>query len=419
MVKKPNLVKNQPPNQIDLIACMQCGYCRSVCPVFEETGWESLSPRGKLFVVKNLTTKNSMLERIIGKNLTAKIVRDVGIPLEELRDAIYKCTLCSRCVTKCHVEIPFHEMWEHIRIWMVENGIEPPEKTIGMYDNIANPEFNNPFMEPMEKRDEWYREDYVLPPKADIVYFIGCGTSFYEYQVLLGNMKIFTKAGVNFTTLGKDEICCNAVSMMTGQVENFAELAKRNVENIKKRGAKRVVTGCPGCYRSLKKYKKYVKFDFEIIHTMELIAELIKEGKLEFKKPFKDKDQPIIYHDPCELGRISEFEDHGIYDEPRFILKSVPGIDEIIEFPNCRVDSTCCGGGGGMKAVDYDLSAAIALKKVEQAIELGAKTIVSSCPNCKSQMGIAIEAKKKEYKDRGEKFKMKTMDVVEIVAKSI
>jgi len=83
------------------------------------------------------------------------------------------------------------------------------------------------------------------------------------------------------------------------------------------------------------------------------------------------------------------------------------------------MESDCCGGGGGLKAVDYDLSADISVRKIEEAMELGAKTIVSACPNCKSQIGVAVETKKKEMKEKGEKFKMKVMDVVEVVAKSI
>ncbi len=418
--KVPDLVKNKAPYLDDLTACMQCGYCQSVCPVYEEGKWESLSPRGKLFLMKDLTSKNSALQRLFGKKITNKITGSVEIDHEEFMNAIYRCTLCSRCETVCHVEIEFHEYWDHLREWMVKNGIKPPENTINMYNDIANTDFNNPFKETKDKRDEWYRDDYPdLPATAEVVYYIGCMTSFYEYQVLLNTMKIFTKAGVNFTTLGQEEVCCSAINVMTGQTENFKDIAKRNVDAIKKRGAKRVVTGCPGCFRALRKYKKFVDYDFEIIHTIDLLHEVVTQGKLEWKKDFKSKQLPVIYHDPCELGRILEFEDKPRYDQPREILLAVPGIDEVLEFPTNKLDSACCGGGGGLKATDYDLSSQIALKKVEAAIEIGAKTIVSTCPNCKNQIGIAVELKKAELKKQGEKFKMNVMDVTDVVSKSI
>jgi heterodisulfide reductase subunit D len=413
------IAKSKPPHLDDLYACLQCGFCKAVCPVYREKGWEGFTPRGKVYILKQLIDKSSMLDKILGKKITDILTGRGKIPLDEVMKNIYTCTLCSRCETICHVEINFHEAWEEIRKWLVDNNLGPPEAAVDMYKNIENKEYFNPFMEPLAKRDEWYRDDYKLPEKADVVYFPGCMTSYHEYQLLLNTMKVFTKAGVDFTTLGTDEMCCGAINVMTGQVDNFKEIAKHNIDQIKKRGATRVVTGCPGCLRGLKKYKKYVKYDFKVLHTTELVAELIDKGKLEFKKEFKAKNLPIVYHDPCELGRVSHLEGRGIFEEPRRILKSIPGIDEVLEFPYNNVDSYCCGGGGGLKAVDYDVTTDITARKIDEAIELGANTIVSGCPNCKGQIGIGVELKKEKLKEVGEKFKMNVMDVLDVVAKVI
>ena len=370
-----------PPHMDALDTCLLCGYCQSVCPVYREDGWESLTPRGKVFLLKQILEKNDITDKLFGKKIANKLTGFETIELEDAMEKIYNCTLCSRCETVCHVNIPFHEAWEEIREWMVKKGIKPPENAVNMYGDIANKEFHNPFKEPLAKRDEWYRDEFKLPPRAETVYFIGCMTSFYEYQVLLNTMKIFRAANLDFTTLGQDEMCCGAINALTGQLGNFKDIATHNITAIRKRGAKRVVTGCPGCLRALKKYNKYVDYDFEVIHTMQLIDEIIQNGQLEFKKPVKEKSLPIIFHDPCELGRILEYEEKGVFEQPRRILRSVPGIDEILEYPNNRMDSVCCGGGGGLKAVNYDLSAGVALRKIDEAVELGAKTIVSSCPN--------------------------------------
>jgi heterodisulfide reductase subunit D len=401
---------NKLPNDKDMFACLQCGYCRSVCPVYRETGWESLTPRGKVYWLKQLQSK-SFLDKLMRRKIE---------PNEEWMKRLFSCTLCSRCETICHVEIPFHEFWEEARKWIAENDYGPPQAAKDMYKSIANKEFGNPFMEPTAKRDEWYKDDYKLPDKAEVVYFPGCMTSFYEYQTLLNTLKVFTKIGVDFTTLGADEKCCGAINVMTGQVTNFKEIAKHNVGQIEKRGAKTVVTGCPGCLRGIKKYAKQVgKLSFEVIHTTELLNRLINEEKIEFKKDFKKKNQPVVYHDPCELGRVSELEGKGIFDEPRNILAHIPGMEEILEFPTNKMDSVCCGGGGGLKAVDYDLTTQITARKIDEAVKLGAKTIASSCPNCKSQMSIGVEVKKDEMKAKGEKFKMNVMDIVDIVAKCV
>jgi heterodisulfide reductase subunit D len=402
--------KKKLPNDKDMFACLQCGYCRSVCPVYKETGWESLTPRGKVFWLKQLQSKGLM----------DKLLRRKIEPTEEWMTRLFSCTLCSRCETVCHVDIPFHEFWEDARRWIAENGYGPPQAAKDMYKNIAKEEFGNPFMEPIEKRDEWYKDDYKLPEKAEVVYFPGCMTSYHEYQTLLNTMKVFKKVGIDFTTLGTDEKCCAAINVMTGQVENFKDIATHNVTQIEKRGAKTVVTGCPGCLRGIKKYAKEVgKLSFEVVHTTELMDRLIQEGKVEFKKEFKKKNLPLVYHDPCELGRVSDLEGRGIYEEPRRILNAIPGIDEILEFPTCKRDSYCCGGGGGLKAVDYDLTTNITARKIDEAIKLEAKTIASSCPNCKGQISIGVEAKKEEMKAKGEKFKMNVMDIMDICAKAL
>ena len=134
--EKINLVKNKPPHLDDIYACLQCGYCKAVCPIYRETGWESFTPRGKVYLLKHLISKNSFLDKILGKKIADILTGKGKISLEEAMTKIFTCTLCSRCETICHVDIPFHEYWEEIRKWMVENGIDPPENTINMYKYI-------------------------------------------------------------------------------------------------------------------------------------------------------------------------------------------------------------------------------------------------------------------------------------------
>jgi len=417
--QKTNLIKNKPPHLEDMYACLQCGYCNSVCPVYKETKWESLTPRGKVFLLKHLTTKDSLIDKILGKKITDYLTGRGKISLEEAMEKIFTCTLCGRCETICHVDIDFHKYWLEIRKWMVENGIKPPQNTIDMYNSIAEKEYKNPFVMPATKRDEWYRDEYKFPEKADIVYFIGCVTSYNEYQLLLNTLKVFTSAGIDFTTLGTDEMCCGAVNTMTGQWDNFKKIAEYNVNQIKKRGATQVVTGCPACYRALNNYRKFVKFDFKLIHTTELVAQLIREKRLKFTKKLKEKNLPVIYHDPCELGRVLVYEGKNLFEEPRYILKTILGSENVLEFSNNRMDSICCGGGGGLRATNYDLTADISIRKIDEAIELGAKTIVSACPNCKAQLSDAVEIKKEKMAESEEKFKMKVMDILEVVAKCL
>ena len=137
----PNLVRNKPPHLDDMYACLQCGYCNSVCPIYRETGWESLTPRGKVYLLRHLTTKDSFFDKMLGKKIADFLTGRGQISLKEAMTKIYTCTLCSRCETICHVDIDFHEYWLEIRKWMVENGISPPQGTVDMYNSIANEGF--------------------------------------------------------------------------------------------------------------------------------------------------------------------------------------------------------------------------------------------------------------------------------------
>jgi Fe-S oxidoreductase/FAD/FMN-containing dehydrogenase len=397
-------------NLWDIYSCSSCNYCSTVCPVYKEKGLESSSPRGKLYELKKIIEqKKTVVEN--GGNF---------YPSDKWVDSMF-CTLCARCETVCQVNIQFHESWEKIREWMAKSEYGPPKNTVDMYNNIANDAFRNPFKEAYEKRNMWYKKKFQFPEKADTVYFIGCNTAYYEYQTLKNLLKIFTSAGLNFTTLGTDEKCCGAVNIMSGQNQNFEEIARYNVQQIKKRGAQRVVTGCPGCLRGLKKYKNVLgdEMDLEVVHSTQVLKELMDGGKIKFTKEFKPAKLPVIYHDPCEIGRVYEFEGKALFEEPRFILENVPGVGKALEFSTSKMDSYCCGGGGALKAVDYDLSAKISKRKVDDAILNEAKTIVSACPSCKKSTKVGVKLKKDDLKAQGQKLSMDVLDIADIIASAL
>jgi glycolate oxidase len=138
---------------------------------------------------------------------------------------------------------------------------------------------------------------------------------------------------------------------------------------------------------------------------VEYLENLIKNGKLTFKNGAKMK---VAYHDPCDIGRHM-----NIYDPPRNVLRAIPLVD-LIEFPQNRNLAKCCGGGGGMKAFDTDMSLEISYKRVQQASGIGADIIVSACPSCKSNLQVAAARLRKEKKGR-----IKVMDITELVAEAL
>jgi glycolate oxidase len=173
-------------------------------------------------------------------------------------------------------------------------------------------------------------------------------------------------------------------------------------------GLKEIVTTCAGCYRTFKDlYPKYRKLDnIRVYHIVEYFEKLIADRQITFKD--RAKKVKVAYHDPCDIGRHM-----NIYDPPRNVIRAIPSV-ELVEFSQNRNLAKCCGGGGGLKAYDTDMSLEIAFKRIQQANSVGAEVVVSACPACKSNLQLGAARLRKEKKGR-----IKVMDVTELVAEAL
>ena len=175
------------------------------------------------------------------------------------------------------------------------------------------------------------------------------------------------------------------------------------------------MSGCPGCILTLDGiYRdRGMGGDFEVLHMTQYLAELLDEGKL---VPSKKPRGKVIWHDPCELGRVGD----RIYGTPRRILDAVLGEDNWLEFSHNRDDGNCCGGGGAFKGVDDDVAVRIAANKLEEAEELGASVCVTACPTCRFNFNHGVQRLKRERKEADEgPFKMKAIDIKELLVRSL
>jgi len=282
----------------------------------------------------------------------------------------------------------------------VEKGFTKPEHD-AFIKRIE--EVHNPYGEPHEERMKWVQQEVKVAEKADTAYFVGCTTAYRRPEIADATVKILNIAGVNFMTLNPEEWCCGSPALRVGRRNLFLKLAKHNVEALRKAGVKRVVTSCAGCYRTLSQdYPEFVgELPFKILHSSELIAELIKEGHL---KLTREMPETVTYHDPCHLGRHT-----GIYEPPREVLKSIPSI-KLVEMPRNRETALCCGAGGGVKASFPDFAMQAALERVKEAHEVGATALVSTCPFCAHNLKDAI---------RKIESPLKFYDLTELVLKAI
>jgi len=216
--------------------------------------------------------------------------------------------------------------------------------------------------------------------KPSIVYYVGCTAAYRRPEIAKATLKILRKAEVNFTLLN-DEVCCGSIFFRTGIMDVAKELATLNLEKFGSVDVDTVVTSCSGCYRTFKiDYPTHVgPTPFKVLHMVEFLSDLIESGDIAFKKNGGNRLR-VSYHDPCHLGRHC-----GIYDEPRKILKKIPGV-ELLEMEWNRDKSFCCGAGAGLKALSNDLAISIARRRLDDALSREAKLMVSACPFCKHNL---------------------------------
>jgi heterodisulfide reductase subunit D len=202
-------------------------------------------------------------------------------------------------------------------------------------------------------------------------------------DIAQSTIKLLRKADVDFKLLGKEEWCCGSVLLRTGERKTAEEVAEHNIQAFKNAETTKVVTSCSGCYRTLQKdYEELLgKQDFEVVHIVDFLKKLIDEGKLKFP----EANIKVTYHDPCHLGRHS-----GIYEAPRDILKSVPGL-KLLEMTRNKQNARCCGAGGGVRSAYKELSDGMADTRIKEAEETGAEVLTSACPFCTFALREAAE----------------------------
>jgi Fe-S oxidoreductase len=355
--------------------CFQCGLCDTVCP------W-------------NRVTKFSM----------RKLVREATFGLTEIEsEDIWRCTTCGRCPQQCPRDVKQIESGVSLRRVATEYGVFPsavkPVRTVigGLVGQ------GNPFGEDRAKRAAWAEGLSVKPftEGTEFLYFPGCYLSYDPRlkKVARATANILKRAEVDFGILGAKENCCGESIRKTGDEELFKRLAKENIKTFIDNGVKKILVSSPHCYHTFKNEYPEFRVNFEVIHISQFLFQLVDEGRLEFKKDYAKK---VTYHDPCYLGRHN-----GIYEEPREVLRKIPGV-AFTEMPESRSDSLCCGGGGGRVWMETQKGERFCDLRIDQALGVGAEVLATSCPYC-----ITMLEDSRVTMDAAEKIEVK--DITEIV----
>jgi heterodisulfide reductase subunit D len=352
-----------------LDSCVKCGSCVDVCPVYLQ------SQKLETTMGEFYTNLKSVIRKGYGFfEMTSGISETTRTFPKAYSDHAYLCTLCGRCKVVCPAFIDTKEVRVAARGFAVDRGVYP-EMMGRLADNLSTD--HNISGEPGEDRPMWVEDLREVPQhmyqkeRAEVVYFVGCVASYFPMaqKIPQSFVQILDRAGVDFTILGEEEWCCGFPLIGAGMGEKAKELMDHNLRKIGEVGAKAVVFACPSCHHT---WKERYNTDVALFHATEFLEKLVDEGRVKFKE-FK---KTVTYHDPCDLGRSSD-----IYEAPRNILRSIPGL-QLVELDHNREDCTCCGGGGNLEMVDPKLATAIAQSKIEEIQRTGAELVVTSCQQC-------------------------------------
>ena len=380
---------------LDYYACTECGRCQDVCPAYQTQ--KPLSPKKLILDLKHAL--HDQKEKILAKDHASlpPIIDD-----HVTEDVIWACTSCRACEIACPVFIEHTDKIFDIRrnLVMMESRFPPEVQSI--FKNMETQ--GTPWAFSPETRSDW-AEGLDIPrmsenPKIDVLLWVGCAGAYDERnkKVVRAFASVLKKAKIPFAILGNEERCTGDPARRIGNEYLYQTLARSNIEVLQRYDVKKIVTSCPHCFHTLK--NEYPDFGghYEVFHHSQYLASLIAQGKI---KPSQKYEETITFHDSCYLGRWN-----GITEDPREVLRSLPGA-HAVEMKKHHQESMCCGAGGGRMWMEETLGKRINLTRTEQALETGASTIATSCPFCLTMLSDGVQSKMAT--------KTKVLDIAELI----
>ena len=416
----------------DMQRCTRCSYCKWIpyrymrstnfmegCPSVSKYNWHAYAAGGKFNMAYSL-----LQERIE--------ISDAFL------DILYRCQMDGSCDTSCKVQQDIEplQLMQELRIKCVEDGQLVPAHMV-VIDGLRKED--NMMQASKADRGKWAEGLDVkdlTKESVEVVYHAGCRYAYDEelWPVVRGGLTLLRDAGINVGIMGAEEACCGGRAYELGYEGELTKYAEHQVDTFQTAGVKTLVTPCADCYAAFKVLYDKIgrKLGIEVLHITQYLDRLIKEGKIRLTR---EVPLTVAYHDPCHLGRLAEPWIHwqgkeikvmgqmivhdppkkyrrsanGVYETPRDILKSIPGL-RLVEMYRIKEYAWCCGAGGGVIDAYPDFAIWTGIERLREALAVGANAIVSACPWCKRNFLDAA----KETGDNIEVY-----DLIELVQKAI
>ncbi|MFA4986065.1 MAG: FAD-binding and (Fe-S)-binding domain-containing protein [Candidatus Brocadiia bacterium] len=354
-------------------SCSQCGYCIEECDQFYGRGWESQSPRGKWYWLREFMEGREKWNQF-------------------MVDTFLVCTTCELCNRRCSAALPIEPSWMKLRGKMIH---EDKRMTFPPFEMMAAASAAEGDIWAGYRKDRaaWFPKDLLEKhgPKhrAKMVYFAGCTASYVEHDIGIATVRLLDRAGVDFTYLAEAENCCSTPMLVAGKWELFSETMQKNIRAVKASGADTVVCSCPACdmmWRNIYPIwakKLGIEYGIKAKHYSEIVSEKIKSGEFSFPDTGKPQET-VTWHDSCHIGRVS-----GVYEPPRDLIRAMPNT-KFVEMEHHHECAHCCGSVLTL-IKDPPVAHDIGKMRLDEAVDAGASKVLALCPCCEFQLRVSAE----------------------------
>ena len=436
---------------LDFASCTECGRCQSQCPA-----WTTGKPLSPKLMIMNLRdhlwakapyilaggdemsdearaalspeTLAEMERPLVGSRAEDPHADTDGYTVDGHRssigavideEALWSCTTCGACVQQCPVDIEHIDHFVDMRRHQVMIETSFPSELNGLFKNIENK--GNPWGMNASNRNSWIEEvdfevrvfgmndEEAIPDDVDYLFWVGCAGAFEDRakRTTKAVAELLTTAGVPFMVLGEGETCSGDPARRAGNEFLFQMQAMQNVEMLNEVKARKIVVTCPHCLNTLGREYPQLGGNYEVVHHSQLLATLVKEGRL---TPVKPVDETITYHDPCYLGRHNT-----VYIPPRELVESLPGVT-FTEMERRGSTSFCCGAGGARMWMEEKIGSRVNVNRSDEALGTGATKVAVACPFCNVMLNDGITSRKQEGAAREE---VEVLDLASLLLESV